>query len=103
MPHSIYKDYSHEELKSAGISTVDRGTTYFENLAARNSDEHLNIIYTLFKPFYPESSDEEDENAIPNALDGANSSLNNLDMNYYEWCKYNQDSLDINDVCIIMR
>ena len=95
MPHSIYKDYSHEELETAGISTVDRGTTYFENLVARNSDEHLNIIYTLFKPFYPESDDEED--------DMRQSPQTGCDMNYYEWCKYNQDSLDINDVCIIMR
>tara|TARA_R100000951_G_scaffold49537_3_gene41856 strand:+ start:173 stop:577 length:405 start_codon:yes stop_codon:yes gene_type:complete len=61
MPYCIYTDYSHEELKSAGISTVNRGTTYFENLAAHNSDEHLNMSHTLFTPFFPESDDEEDE------------------------------------------
>jgi hypothetical protein len=61
MPYCIYTDYSHEELESAGISTVDRGTTYFENLAAHNSEEHLNISSTLFTAFLPESDDEEDE------------------------------------------
>ena len=64
MPYCIYTDYSHEELKSAGISTVNRGTTYFENLAAHNSDEHLNMSHTLFTPFFPESDDEEDENSV---------------------------------------
>ena len=61
MPYCIYTDYSHEELESAGISTVDRGTTYFENLVAHNSDEQLNISSTLFTAFLPDSDDEEDE------------------------------------------
>tara|TARA_R110000787_G_scaffold83033_3_gene179203 strand:- start:358 stop:1335 length:978 start_codon:yes stop_codon:yes gene_type:complete len=61
MPYCIYKDYSHEELETAGISAINRGTTYFENLAAHNSDEHLNISHTLFTPFLPESDDEGDD------------------------------------------
>ena len=62
MPYAIYTDYSHEELESAGISSINRGTTYWENLCAHNSDERLNISHTLFSPFLPESeADEEDD------------------------------------------